>query len=117
MIRRRSQIGLHSVYELGLRNEDTNEIESIGDVGTGFTDEQFEEFTSMLEDEIVSQDGQSVNINPNVVFEVEFEEVQPSPKYGSGYGLRFPRFKRLRKTKSVDDADSISRLESIAEDM
>lgn len=104
-------------YELGLYNEESNQLESIGDVGTGFTDEQFKEFTSMLEDEIVSQNGQTVNINPNVVFEVEFEEVQPSPKYESGYGLRFPRFKRLRKTKSVDDADSISRLESIAEDM
>lgn len=104
-------------YELGLYNEESNQLESIGDVGTGFTDEQFKEFTSMLEDEIVSQNGQTMNINPNVVFEVEFEEVQPSPKYESGYGLRFPRFKRLRKTKSVDDADSISRLESIAEDM
>lgn len=104
-------------YELGLHNEETKEIQSIGDVGTGFTDEQFEEFTSLLEDEIVSQEGQTVRINPSVVFEVEFEEVQPSPKYESGYGLRFPRFKRIRSTKSVSGADSIDRLESIADEM
>lgn len=103
-------------YELGLLNNNTGELESIGDVGTGFTDEQFEEMTEMLEEEIISQNGQSININPTYVFEVEFEEVQPSPKYESGYGLRFPRFIRLRKTKDVEDADTIDRLESIAED-
>lgn len=104
-------------YELGLWNENTGELESIGDVGTGFTDEQFKEMTDMLEDEIVSQDGQNLDINPSLVFEVEFEEVQPSPKYESGYGLRFPRFITLRQTKSVDDADSVQRLESMAENV
>lgn len=106
-----------AAYELGLINEETQELESIGVVGTGFTDEQFEELTELLENEIVSQDGQKLEINPKAVFEVEFEEVQPSPKYESGYGLRFPRFKRLRQTKDVKDADTIDRLESIAENM
>lgn len=102
-------------YELGLQNRDKDELQSIGDVGTGFTDEQFEELTEMLEDEITSQTGRELEIRPKAVFEVEFEEVQPSPEYESGYGLRFPRFIRLRETKGVDDADTIDRLESIAE--
>lgn len=104
-------------YELGLWNQDKDELQSIGDVGTGFTDEQFEELTEMLEDEITSQTGRELEIRPKVVFEVEFEEVQPSPEYESGYGLRFPRFIRLRETKGVDDADTIERLESIAEEL
>lgn len=104
-------------FELGLWNQDTDELESIGDVGTGFTDDEFTELTEELEPQIVSRDGRDLEINPTLVFEVEFEEVQPSPEYDSGYSLRFPRFKNLRTTKSVDDADTIERLKNIAENM
>lgn len=102
-------------YELGLWNQSKDELQSIGDVGTGFTDEQFVSLTDMLEDEITVQSGRELEIRPVAVFEVEFEEVQPSPEYESGYGLRFPRFIRRRDTKDVEDADTIDRLESIAE--
>lgn len=104
-------------YELAIWNQDKNRLESVGDVGTGFTDKEFDEITNTLEDEIISQDGRSVNINPEMVFEVEFEEVQDSPKYESGYGLRFPRFIRRRPDKSVDDADTVKRLESISKNL
>lgn len=104
-------------YEIAIWNRNTEELESVGDVGTGFTDKEFEDITSMMEEEITEQDGRSVTVRPSVVFEIEFEEVQPSPEYESGYGLRFPRFKRIRDTKSLQDADSISRLEDIAEDL
>jgi DNA ligase-1 len=102
-------------YELGLWNQSEDELQSIGDVGTGFTDEQFESLTDTLEKEVTVQSGRDLEIRPVAVFEVEFEEVQPSPEYESGYGLRFPRFIRRRDTKDVDDADTIERLESIAE--
>lgn len=104
-------------FELGLWNQDTGEIESIGDVGTGFTDEEFADLTERLEPHVVSVDGRNLNINPTLVFEVEFEEIQPSPEYESGYSLRFPRFKNLRTTKSIDDADNIGRLKNMAENI
>ncbi len=96
---------------------DTDEIVHVGDVGTGLTDEMLETLTPILEDEIIQQDGKSVKINPTEVIEVRFEEVQPSPEYDSGYGLRFPRFINLRDTKDIDDADSVERLENIAESL
>jgi DNA ligase-1 len=104
-------------FELGLRNKNTGEIESIGDVGTGFTDEEFSHLTNELESEITSQNGSDLDIRPKMVFEVEFEEVQPSPEYESGYSLRFPRFKTVRETKSVEDADTLERLKNIAENI
>lgn len=101
-------------YRLALRDEDGN-LKTIGDVGTGFSDEQFEDLTNLLEDEVVSKDGSFVQINPSVMFEVEFEEVQDSPKYTSGYSLRFPRYIRRRVNKPINEADTISRLKNIAE--
>lgn len=100
-------------FELAVREEETGELKSVGDLGTGFTDEDFEQLTERFEKLITWQDGRQLGIEPQVVFEVEFEEVQPSPEYDSGYGLRFPRFIQLRADKTVNTADTVSRLENI----
>lgn len=106
-----------STYEMALRNENTGDLEGIGSVGNGFTDEEYEELTEVLSSEIISQDGRELDIRPSEVFEIKFEEVQTSPEYESGYGLRFPRVVSRRLDKSVDDIDTVSRLEDIAEQM
>jgi DNA ligase-1 len=49
---------------------------------------------------------------PNIVVEVEFNEIQKSPHYRSGYALRFARIKSIREDKSPEEADT---LESVAE--
>jgi len=54
-----------------------------------------------------------VEFIPRYVFEVAYQEIQKSPKYESGYALRFPRFVRLRDDKDVDEADTIERVENL----
>ena len=73
-----------------------DEYRTIGKVATGITDEKLESLTELLEPHVVSEDGQDVSIDPAVVFEVGYEEIQPSPTYESGYALRFPRFVSVR---------------------
>ncbi len=104
-----------SSLELGIWQDD--EIVHVGDVGIGLTDSMLQTLTPKLEKEILEQNGKNVKINPREVIEVRFEEVQPSTEYTSGYGLRFPRFVDLRDTKDVGDADSVERLEKIAESL
>ena len=50
-----------------------------------------------------------------VVLEVEYEEIQESPEYGSGYALRFPRFLGVREDLGPTDADTLSRVASLYE--
>ncbi len=88
---------------------------TIGKVATGITDEKLEELTALLEPHVRSEDGRTVEIEPAVVFEVGYEEIQRSPTYESGYALRFPRFVGVRHDKDPDDADTRSRVESLAE--
>lgn len=88
--------------------------ETIGKVATGITDAQLAELTTLLEPHIEQQSGQAVQIHPEVVFEVGYEEIQTSPTYSSGYALRFPRFLSVREDKTVDDADSLERVERLA---
>ena len=89
--------------------------ETLGKVATGITDEELEELTDLLEPHILSEDGQDVDIDPAVVFEVGYEEIQASPTYSSGYALRFPRFLAARDDVNPDDADSLERVERLAE--
>ncbi|EMA01291.1 ATP-dependent DNA ligase LigA [Haloferax denitrificans] len=90
-------------------------FETIGKVATGITDEELAELTDLLEPEIEREAGKEVDIRPSVVFEVGYEEIQASPTYSSGYALRFPRFVTVREDKTAETADSLARVERLAE--
>ncbi|ASJ10562.1 DNA ligase [Thermococcus sp. P6] len=91
---------------------DTNsgEFVPVGKVGSGFTDEDLAEFTRMLKPLIVREEGKYVEIEPRVVIQVTYQEIQKSPKYKSGFALRFPRYVALREDKSPEEADTIERI-------
>lgn len=89
--------------------------ETIGKVATGITDEILAELTDLIEPSIHNEDGKTVAVEPTVVFEVGYEEIQTSPTYSSGYALRFPRFVAVRDDKEPADADSLERVERLME--
>lgn len=111
--RRASLVGS---YLLSVRSEDG--YETVGKVATGLTDEDLEELTERFVDGdlVVSEEGKEISFQPEVVFEVGYEEIQRSPVYTSGYALRFPRFLGVRDDKSVEDADTLERLERLYDD-
>ncbi|WP_299333871.1 ATP-dependent DNA ligase LigA [Haloplanus sp.] len=89
---------------------------TIGKVATGITDERLAELTERFDPLISSEEGSDVEIDPEVVLEVGYEEIQRSPTYESGYALRFPRFITVREDKSPRDADSLGRVERLVGD-
>ena len=95
---------------------DGAEYATIGKVATGITDETLESLTDRLEPHIEHEDGQTVSIEPAVVFEVGYEEIQASPTYESGYALRFPRFVSRRSDNSPADADTVARVARLADE-
>ena len=111
---------LLGTFLLAARGEDgagstADGFETIGKVATGITDEELEALTDLLEPHVRSQDGADLDIDPAVVFEVGYEEIQPSPTYSSGYALRFPRFLGVRDDKDPADADTVGRVERLAD--
>jgi DNA ligase-1 len=88
----------------------------VGNVATGITDEELADLTDLLDAHVVAEDGKTVDIDPTVVFEVGYEEIQPSPTYDSGWALRFPRFVGVRDDKDPENADALDRLERLAAD-
>lgn len=94
--------------KLGVWNEEEQRYEMVGKMATGLTDEELQRITDMLEPLIVSEDGRDVEVRPEVILEVEYEEIQESPNYESGYALRFPRLKAFREDK--EDSDTKQKL-------
>jgi len=101
-------------FRLASPDPETGRLEDVGWVATGITDEMLGELTDLFRDLIlVSGEGMEVEVRPEVIFEVAFEEIQKSPNYSSGYALRFPRLVRVRDDKSVEEADALDRVANL----
>jgi DNA ligase-1 len=101
--------------ETGETDRERGDFETLGKVATGITDAELAELTDLLEPHVRTQEGQEVDISPEIVFEVGYEEIQASPTYSSGYALRFPRFVGVRDDKDPESADSLARVERLAD--
>lgn len=100
-------------YALACHDPEDGTFLPIGKVATGFSDEQLVELTEVFSELIVGESGREIELKPDVVFEIAFEEIQKSTNYGSGYALRFPRLVNVREDKSPEEAETIDRIESI----
>jgi DNA ligase-1 len=90
--------------------QDEGVLLPVGKVATGFSDDQLAAIHAVLKDLVIAEKGKEVVLEPEVVFEVGYAEVQKSPNYTSGYALRFPRFVRLREDKGVDEVETVEGL-------
>lgn len=103
--------GLLSSLVIAVRDKD--EFKTVGKVGTGFSEELLADLTGRLEPAIITARGRNVEIEPGIVIEVDFQGIQKTTAYQSGYALRIPRFKRERPDKSTREADNLERLKRL----
>ena len=96
---------------------DREDFKTVGKVGTGFSEETLRELTARLEPKIITTRGRDVEIEPEVVIEVDFQDIQKTARYRAGYALRIPRFKRVRTDKSTREADTLERLKRLYKQM
>ena len=92
---------------------DREGFKTVGKVGTGFSEETLRGLTARLEPSIISARGRDVELEPEVVIEVDFQDIQKTARYRAGYALRIPRFKRVRTDKSTREADDLARLKRL----
>jgi DNA ligase 1 len=71
--------------------------------------------TERLRELAVEDDGYTVRVRPEVVVEVEYNEIQRSPTYPSGLALRFARIARLRDDKAPEQATTLQALRALYE--
>jgi DNA ligase-1 len=95
---------------LGCYDPSSDSYPEVGRLSTGYTDDELSALTDQLEGLVTARDGREVTLRPEVVVEVEYEEIQESQEYASGYALRFPRFVEVREDLDPMAADTAQRI-------
>jgi len=108
-----------SSFTLACIDENNNFLE-IGKVGTGIKEKSelgvsFSQLTEELKPLIISEKGKSVIVKPELVVEINYEEIQKSQTYSSGYALRFPRLINLRLERSAEECSTLNMVEEFYE--
>jgi len=105
--------GILSDYTFAVR--DGNELKVIGKAYSGLTDDEIEYMDKLLRSLCIEDLGYKLIVKPQIVLEVAFDSIQISDRHDSGFALRFPRIKRIRWDKSVEDIDTIEKVKEIYE--
>ena len=107
--------GWLSNYHLAARDAEGGEYRVVGKTFKGLTDAEFQAMTERLLALECSRGRGTVTVEPQVVVEVLFNEIQESSQYRSGLALRFARISRLRDDKGPAEANSLQTLRQLYE--
>ena len=108
------RVGWLSNYHLAVLDGDG--WADVGKTFKGLTDGEFTTMTERLWKLATADDGYTVRVTPEIVVEVEYNEIQKSPTYPSGLALRFARIARIRDDKAPGQATTLAELRQLYED-
>lgn len=116
--------GKYGTLLLATYNQEEDTFDSICKVGTGFTDENLDQFYQILSDKVTLKKNPRIDsgmeadvwFEPELVIEIVASEITLSPihrtakdviRKGSGLALRFPKFTgKIRTEKAPEDAST-----------
>jgi DNA ligase-1 len=104
--------GLLSDYTFAVRDND-DRLVNIGKAYSGLTDAEIRQYTDYFLQHTVEDFGSWRRVDPTLVLEVAFNNIQQSSRHESGYALRFPRILRIRTDKSPAEIDTLDRVREI----
>ena len=110
--------GVLSDYTFAVSDDDNNSISKLRTIGkaySGLTDDEILETTKKLKSIIIKDEGIRIIVRPKIILEVAFDSIQKSNRHDSGFALRFPRIKNIRKDKNVSDIDLLQKVKRIYE--
>ena len=106
--------GTLSDYTFAVKDENSNnQLKIIGKAYSGLTDDEINNITKKLRTSMIKDEGYRVIVRPEIVLEIAFDSIQKSDRHNSGFALRFPRIKNIRKDKTIWDIDSLSKIKQI----
>jgi DNA ligase-1 len=103
--------GVLSDYTFAVREGDR--LLNIGKAYSGLTDAEILEFTDYFLEHTLEDQGFRRIVEPKIVLEVAFNNIQRSRRHESGFALRFPRILRLRPDKTPEQIDTLERVREL----
>lgn len=107
-----------SDYTFAVRaSEGESTLLNIGKAYSGLTDKEIAEMSQWFREHTLQEfaHGKVRIVEPQIVIEVAFDNVQKSARHKSGYALRFPRILRIRDDKPVSEIDTLETVRRLAE--
>jgi DNA ligase-1 len=86
----------------------------LGKTFKGMTDEMLRWQTAELLALETSRESNTVFVRPQLIAEIAYSDIQTSPRYPSGFALRFARVKRYRTDKGPAEADTLETVNQLA---
>jgi DNA ligase-1 len=97
-----------SDYTFAVYDEGSDRLVNIGKAYSGLTDAEIAQMTEYFKSITVKDYGRFRAVQPEIVLEVAFDAIMESGRHNSGYALRFPRIKAIRRDKTVGDIDTLA---------
>src|SRR5438128_12366451 len=97
-----------SDYTFAVYDEGSDRLVNIGKAYSGLTDVEIAEMTDYFKSITLKDYGRFRLVQPEVVLEVAFDAIMESGRHNSGYALRFPRIKQIRRDKTIRDIDTLA---------
>ncbi len=98
-------------YTFAVKKEDG--LVTVAKAYSGLTDKEITEVSRWVNKNAIEKFGPVRTVKPELVFEIAFEGIALSNRHKSGVALRFPRIKRWRQDKTVDDIDTITSVKGL----
>jgi DNA ligase-1 len=96
---------------------DGEELVPFAKAYSGLTDKEILQVDNWIKRNTLEKFGPVRSVKAELVFEIAFEGIQPSPRHKSGIALRFPRIARWRTDKSPAEANKKSDLLQLIESL
>ena len=109
--------GYYSDFTLGIRVKEDERYEEefipIGKAYGGYTDEEMKRLNKRIKDLTVEKYGPTLGLIPEIVVELEFDDIQVNNRTKANYTLRLPRFKAIRWDLGPNDTDTLKDVEQM----
>jgi DNA ligase-1 len=109
--------GTYSDFTLGVSVRDDERYEEefipIGKAYGGYTDEELKKMNAKIKEITAEKYGPTLGLLPEIVIELEFDDIQVNKRTKANFTLRFPRFKAIRWDLSPDDVDTLKDVEHL----
>lgn len=103
--------GTLSDYTFAVRDGD--QLKNVGKAYSGLTDAEIDSLSRYFHEHTIEDFGGWRTVEPTVVLEVAFNNLMRSDRHASGFAMRFPRILRIRQDKTVEEIDTLARVEAI----
>ena len=102
---------LYTEYTFAVRDGDR--LVSFAKTGTGLSEAERQEIDQFIKQNTLDRFGPVRSVKPELVFEISFEDIQPSTRHKSGVTVRAPKIVCWRRDKKKKDVDTLEAIHSL----